>query len=218
MLRTALLCWGDSAIDLIITSPPYATAFLLLRYRPPKSLLLGFATTPAHRVRDQMMIGNREVSERSRRSYWERFQTEGKSLPKEIGQLILRIDSLNATKTVGFRRRNLPALLAKYFFDMKDVLQGMYASLKPGGYAFVVVGNSHTIAGDERVEIRTTTLLQEIARAIEFEVADPLSMDMLVSRDIFRKNAMSSEEIFGISASALDVSHKRFELRTGLTQ
>ena len=78
---------------------------------------------------------------------------------------------------------------------MKEVMGGMYRTLKPGRFAFVVVGNNHTIAGGHRVEIPTASFLQDIARIVGFEVGDALSMDMLVSREIFRKNAMASEEI-----------------------
>ena len=116
--------------------------------------------------------------------------------------LIRCIESLNASADVGFRRRNLPALLAKYFFDMKEVLEGIHRALKPGSLAFVVVGNNHTIAGGHRVDIRTASLLQDIAGTVGFEVSKALSMDMLVSRDIFKKNAMASEEILAFRKPA----------------
>ena len=51
-------------------------------------------------------------------------------------------------------------------------------ALKSGGNAFFVVGNNHTVAGGERVEIRTASLLQDIARRAGFEVGQPLSMEM----------------------------------------
>lgn len=187
--------FGEETIDVIITSPPYATALPYLDTDRLSLCYLGLLPRPEHRPRDQLMIGNREVSERVRRTYWTRFQEEAQTLPDSVQNLIRRIDSLNTSTNVGFRRRNLSALLAKYFFDMKEVIGGMYRALKPGSSAFVVVGNNHTIAGGHRVEIQTAKLLQDIANIVGFEVAEPLSMDMLVSRDIFRKNAMCSEEI-----------------------
>lgn len=187
--------WGESTVDVIITSPPYATALPYLDTDRLSLSYLGLLPRPVHRGRDQLMIGNREISEGLRRAYWTRFEEEYNTLPIAVQGLIRRIDSLNASINVGFRRRNLPALLAKYFFDMKEVIGSMYRALKPGSSAFVVVGNNHTIAGGHRVEIQTAHLLQDIANSVGFEVAESLSMDMLVSRDIFRKNAMSSEEI-----------------------
>jgi site-specific DNA-methyltransferase (cytosine-N4-specific) len=78
---------------------------------------------------------------------------------------------------------------------MRDVLQGIFSALKPGHSAFLVVGNNHTVAGGRRVEIQTAGLLKDIAKSLGFEVAESLSMEMLVSRDIFKKNAMTTEEI-----------------------
>lgn len=187
--------WGESVVDVIISSPPYATALPYLDTDRLSLCYLGLLPRPGHRARDQLMIGNREVSEGLRRAYWTRFEEDGQMLPAAVRDLIRHIASLNAPGNVGFRRRNLPALLAKYFFDMREVIGGMYRALKPGSMAFVIVGNNHTIAGGCRVEIQTASLLRDIASSAGFEVADSLSMDMLVSRDIFRTNAISSEEI-----------------------
>lgn len=187
--------WGENSVDVVITSPPYATALPYLDTDRLSLCYLGLLPRPEHRARDQRMIGNREVSDKLRRDYWSLFQAAQHELPASVGSLITRIESLNSGTSVGFRRRNLPALLSKYFFDMKDVLNGVHMALKPGAMAFVVVGNNHTVAGGHRVDIQTASLLQEVAEMVGLEVAESLSMDMLVSRDIFRKNAMGSEEI-----------------------
>lgn len=201
----ARLCgkiWGPNSVDVVITSPPYATALPYLDTDRLSLCYLGLLPRPEHRTRDQLMIGNREVSEGLRRQYWERFLTDATMLPERTQELIRRIETLNSGSNVGFRRRNLPALLAKYFFDMRDVVQGVFDALKPGSYAFIVVGNNHTIAGGHRVEIQTASLLKDIAESLGFEVAESLSMDMLVSRDIFKKNAMASEEILAFRKPA----------------
>ncbi len=193
--RECAKVWSANSIDVVITSPPYATALPYLDTDRLSLCYLGLLPRPEHRPRDQQMIGNREVTEGLRKSYWERFRIHESTLPDGVRDLILRIDSLNSASNVGFRRRNLPALLAKYFFDMTSVIEGIFNSLKPGRHAFVVVGNNHTIAGGHRVDIQTARLLQDIAQSVGLEVAESLPMDMLVSRDIFKKNAMTSEEI-----------------------
>lgn len=202
----ARLCgkiWKPNSVDVVITSPPYATALPYLDTDRLSLCYLGLLPRPEHRTRDQQMIGNREVSEGLRRQYWDRFLTDATMmLPERAQELIRRIETLNSGSNVGFRRRNLPALLAKYFFDMRDVIQGIFDALKPGSYAFVVVGNNHTIAGGHRVEIQTASLLKDIAESLGFDVAESLLMDMLVSRDIFKKNAMSSEEILAFRKPA----------------
>jgi len=187
--------WGRCSLDLIVTSPPYATALPYLDTDRLSLIYLGLLPRPDHRSKDQEMIGNREISEKVRRQYWDRFKSDGEQLPGDVRDLIWRVNSLNEKVEVGFRRRNLPALLAKYFFDMRDVMTGMHLALKPKRFANVVVGNNHTIAGGIRVDIQTPSLLRQVAQAVGFVATESLSMDMLISRDIFRKNAVSSEEI-----------------------
>lgn len=183
-------------IDAVVTSPPYATALPYLDTDRLSLCYLKLLSRPSHRAHDERMIGNREVTERKRRDYWSHFESEGtRVLPRAVTSLIRRIDHLNCGTDAGFRRQNLPALLSKYFFDMRAVLQGIHEVLRSGRFAFVVVGNNHTIAGGERVEISTSTLLAEIAQSVGFAVQQSVPMDMLISRDIFRKNASASEEI-----------------------
>jgi DNA modification methylase len=183
------------SVDVMITSPPYATALPYLDTDRLSLCYLGLLPRPEHRSRDQLMIGNREVTDRMRRDYLAQFHEHKADLPQSVSALIEKIEHLNDGTGAGFRRQNLPALLSKYFMDMRDVLAGAYSLLKPGGQAFVVVGNNHTIAGGERVDVPTAKILAELAGLLTFEVNPSLSMDMLVSRDIFKKNALATEEI-----------------------
>ncbi len=189
--------WPDvkGKVDAIITSPPYATALPYLDTDRLSLCYLGLLPRPEHRARDLLMIGNREVSEKMRREYLASYQKEKTDLPAAITGLIDKIDELNSNHDVGFRRRNLSALLFKYFSDMKRVIQSMNDALRPGGAAYIVVGNNHTTAGGERVDIETAQLLATLADQAGFIIEPSLSMDMLASRDIFRKNAMATEEI-----------------------
>ncbi len=195
--RAALAYWGAwrRKVDCIITSPPYATA---LPYIDTDRLSLSFLdllSRSAHRARDAQMIGNREVTERARRLYWEEFRRRTTNLPTSVVRLIERIEAANAEAGVGFRRRNLPALLARYFFDMLDVLGVFTEILRPGANVFVVIGNNHTIAGGRRVEIETDELMAELGERVGLKLVRKLGMEMLISRDIFRSNSCPSESI-----------------------
>jgi len=182
-------------IDAVITSPPYATALPYLDTDRLSLCYLGLLSRPEHRQKDQNMIGNREISEKQRLLYWNLFQSKKKSLPKSVASLIEKVSTLNSRIEVGFRRRNLPALLTKYFLDMQQVFAGTLTALRPGSPAYVVIGNNHTIAGGQRVEIATASLLVDIASQLGMRPEERIPMEMLVSRDIFKKNAVASEEI-----------------------
>ncbi len=182
-------------VDAVITSPPYATALPYLDTDRLSLIYLGFLTRQGQRQRDVQMIGNREITEKVRQEYWRIFGEVKTKLPESVVALIERIDTLNSTIEVGFRRRNLPSLLAKYFLDMKEVLFGIHQMLKPGATAYIVVGDNHTTAGNERVNISTAPLLSEIAETVGLQAGEHIPMEMLVSRDIFKKNAGASETI-----------------------
>lgn len=184
--------------DVVITSPPYATALPYLDTDRLSLIYLGLLTRAGHRKRDLLMIGNREITTGTRRDYWKRFESDGNLLPDNTRKLIERIHELNDVHYVGFRRRNLAALLSKYFFDMYDVIERILKLLKPGGTAFLVVGNNRTVAGGVPLEISTAQHLTEIAEGAGLVPTGGLSMDMLLSRDVFRKNAMNSEQIVAL--------------------
>lgn len=184
-------------VDAIITSPPYATALPYLDTDRLSILYLGLLTRSEQRRRDYQMIGNREITEKMRREFWEHFQATKQNLPTSVAVLIEKINALNsaADSEAGFRRKNLPALLGKYFSDMTKTLKGIYKILKLGAPAYIVIGNNHTVAGGEKVEIETAELLSEIAENIGFEIGEHIAMEMLTSREIFKKNAVASEKI-----------------------
>ena len=140
-------------VDAVITSPPYATALPYLDTDRLSLCFLGLLPRDEHRERDQDMIGNREITDKAKKSFWRELSSGHHGLPKSAADLISKIYHLNHKTDAGFRRRNLPPLLYKYFHDMKQVFVGMQEVLKPGASAFVVVGNNHTIAGGLRVDI-----------------------------------------------------------------
>lgn len=190
-----LLAGQRGRIDAIITSPPYATALPYLDTDRLSLCYLGLLPRPQHRQRDYQMIGNREITERQRQLNWQEYQQRRTELPVEITRVIDLIDTLNRQTEVGFRRRNLPALLARYFLDMQQVFKIFIKLLKPGAPAYVVVGNNHTIAGGQRVEIETDKLLVQLGESVGLRLEEMISMEMLVSRDIFKENASNAETI-----------------------
>ena len=155
-------------VDAVITSPPYATALPYLDTDRLSLCFLGLLDRSHHRSRDREMIGNREITDKERNELWQAFCDGQAALPSSISTLVKKIYSLNEDADVGFRRRNLPALLYKYFSDMAIVFEGMMRLLRPGANAFVVAGNNHTIAGGQRVDINTVELLKELAEAKGF--------------------------------------------------
>jgi len=190
----AILGNGHRSVAAVVTSPPYATALPYIDTDRLSLLFLKLLPRGDHRAREQLMIGNREITDRARRHYWESFQRSRDVLPRSITSLVERIERLNRRSDVGFRRRNMGALLGRYFLDMREVLYGLSRVVRRRAPVFFVVGDNHTYAGGERTEIKTAQLLGELAESLGcYVLEDSIPMEMLVSRDIFRRNATASE-------------------------
>lgn len=184
------------ACDMLITSPPYATALPYIDTDRLSLIVLGLLPRKEHRNCESQLIGNREVSEGQRQELWETYQTRRSELPSAISDLIDTLAKENHRADVGFRRRNLPALLAKYFVDMTDAFHSAHQMMQPGAYAFYVVGNnSTTVNGNQRIEIPTNEFLWQIGKRVGWSGEQRVEMELLPSRDIFRKNRGSQETI-----------------------
>ena len=191
----ALLPRCTGSFDALITSPPYATA---LPYLDTDRLsLVSLCSVPRSRFPElnRQMIGNREVTEKQRQELWQGYMSRRGDLPEAVTAIIDRIDGHNSTNSVGFRRRNLPALLSKYFLDMRDSMEASYNMLKNGSTSFYVVGNNSTKIGEETIVIPTDRILWEIGKSIGYEPVRTIDMELIQSRDIFKDNRGSAETI-----------------------
>ncbi len=181
--------------DVIVTSPPYATALPYLDTDRLSLFYLNLLPKAEHRIRYLNMIGNREINDGYRKKYMDEFKSRKHELPVTVTQATELIEKLNTGTGAGFRRKNLPALLARYFLDMKKVFETFKVLLKPNAPAYAVVGNNHTIAGGQRVEIETDKWLGQIGESSGLKLENEISMELLVSRDIFRNNTGTAEMI-----------------------
>jgi len=186
--------------SLLVTSPPYATALPYIDTDRLSLIVLGLLSRKDHRSREELMIGNRETLESQRQAMWDGYQAKRKELPESICSFIDDLAHHHHGDQVGFRRRNLPALLAKYFTDMADAMSSAKSLMKPGAYGFYVVGNNSTNVDGRRVEIPTDRFLWEIASKVGWNQEKLVSMELLPSRDIFRMNRGSAETILVLSA------------------
>ena len=182
-------------VDAVITSPPYATALPYIDTDRLSLIFLGLLPREQHNSRDSLMIGNREITRKDRTAYWADYEKNRLLLPEDTRALIEQINQLNKEGPAGFRRKNLSALLAKYFIDMRQAMQDQFALLRSGGSMFLVVGSNRTTAGRRSIEINTPDHLAAIAGSIGFRKVEDTPMEMLVSRSIYKKNAIASESI-----------------------
>jgi site-specific DNA-methyltransferase (cytosine-N4-specific) len=187
-------------VDLLITSPPYATALPYLDTDRLSLIVLGLLPRKNHGEAERKMVGTREISERERKEAWRNYENRRTELPLEISTLIDKIAQINHADGIGFRRRNLPALLGKYFLSMLDAMRSAHSLMKNGAPAFYVVGNNSTEVGGEKIIIPTDDFLYLIGEKAGWTPVEKIPMELLSSRDIFKENRGSSETILCFKA------------------
>jgi DNA methylase len=155
---------GNGEIDMVVTSPPYATALPYIDTDRLPMYLLGLLNPESSKKIKAKLIGERDLPDRERVTVEDEFAARYDELmmPKQAKELISKILDLNRRGEVGFRRRNVAANLYRYFSGMSKTVSELVRVLRKGGSCAMVIGDNYTIAGgDTKVDIPTTKLLEQ---------------------------------------------------------
>ena len=186
-----------NSVDVVITSPPYATALPYVDTDRLSLFAFGFTDRNSFRRLEKTLIGNREITKSKRTQLDEELETNFKKpiLPRKIIQVLKKIYLLNKNSDVGFRRKNTAALLYKYFIDMHQGINQISQVLKKNKLAFFVVGNNKTTAGNKKIDIPTDDFIGLIAQANNFKLVEKISMAVQKPYMIHSKNSINTESI-----------------------
>jgi hypothetical protein len=184
-------------IDSIITSPPYATALPYLDTNRLSLAFLRLANKQRRRQLDSEMIGNREIGLKTRTELEQEFlgDYEHNPLPPEVKECIKKVYELNVHSEVGFRRKNMAALLYKYFMDMYHSMIKMRQVLKPGASIAIIIGNNLTKAGGEEVVIQTDRFLRLIGQSIGMRFMEEIPISVTTEDLAHVKHAIRENKI-----------------------
>lgn len=137
---------ADDSVDLIVTSPPYASnAIDYMRAHKFSLVWLGYSVDDLGGAREQCIGGEATTD----------FIFE--DLPPGTSDIVARVISLDAKKGKSLHR---------YYSEMTRVLREMYRVLRPGKAAVLVVASS-IMRG---IDTQTQVCLSEIGEAIGFQV------------------------------------------------
>lgn len=137
---------ASGAVDLIVTSPPYASnAIDYMRAHKFSLVWFGHDIASLSQKRKEY-IGGEEVS---------RFEFE--DMPEAVQSIIEEIESLDEKRAL---------VLHRYYSEMRRALREMYRVLRPGKAAVVVVGSSVMRGRDTE----TQRCLAAIGETVGFEV------------------------------------------------
>lgn len=186
-----------SGVDVVITSPPYATALPYIDTNRLNMLILDGLHASRRVPIEAEMTGTREITKTCRVSYEQKieagdFEGIGSALAREI---VGKIHAQNSAADVGFRRKNMAALLYMYFRDMSCVMRGLHRVVKPGGYICIVIGDTRTTTGQERIVIRTTEVLRETAGLLGWKTIQDIPIHVTVERYIHMNHSITENNI-----------------------
>ncbi len=140
------LALEDSSVDLIVTSPPYASnAIDYMRAHKFSLVWLGHSISTLGETRKRY-IGGESITD-----------VDFVKLPEYSANIVEEMGGLDARKG---------RVLHRYYSEMTGSLREMFRVLRPGRAAIVVVGSSEM----RGVDTQTGKCLAEIGRSIGFEV------------------------------------------------
>jgi len=182
---------GDQSIDLILTSPPYATALPYIDTDRLSMLVLFGMKSSTRRPIERSLVGSREVTTRARRKLEQRIIDGGGGLPEDVQKYLLSLLSRVTEADVGFRRKNMPALLLRFFEDMSQVMRNCRTVLRTGGEAIIVIGDNRMRLNQEYERIPTTDFVEAIAKESGFRLVERIDISVTTENLVHIKNAIT---------------------------
>lgn len=177
------------SIDFVLTSPPYATALPYIDTDRLSLLVLLGMTATDRRPLEQHLTGSREITA-SERVLFEAELSRDNGLPENLLTFLRELHTTISQADVGFRRKNMPALLLRFFLDMKQVLGNVYWAMKQNSLATVVLGDNVTNVDGHPIVIPTTKLVESLGKSIGLELLEEIPITV-TTEDLFHiKNAI----------------------------
>jgi DNA modification methylase len=147
----------SDSVDLVFTSPPYPTDIEYTRQTRAELFFLGFIQD----MDDVRAIKKRMVRGSPKNIYKTDDNERFVAKYKKVQEVSAAIHEVTKDKNWGW---DYPRMVREYFGDMLLVLREMHRTVRPGGWALLVVGDQ-TCKG---VMIPATDILREIGRDLGF--------------------------------------------------
>jgi site-specific DNA-methyltransferase (cytosine-N4-specific) len=185
--------------DAVITSPPYETALPYIDTQRLSLVLFGHVDAAGLQTTEKELIGAREISTTERRQLEDDIGGRN-GLPHEITDLCRELLAAASRQGNGFRRRNRPALLYRYFRNMAAFFANLRSTMRPGARVALVVGTNRTTLSGREYVIDTPRLLTLVGRHAGFDQATEYPMDTYQRYDLHQRNSIDREVLLVLTA------------------
>lgn len=186
--------------DAIITSPPYETALPYIDTQRLSLILFGDIKATEVQATEKALIGAREIGGRERHELEEMIRTGDRDLPRSVIGICQELLHAASKPGNGFRRRNRPALVYRYFRSMARFFTTVVSAVRPAGYVALVVGPNRTALGGKEFRIDTPSLLIAVAEHLGYTLVEQRSMDAYPRYDLHQQNSIVAEKLIIVAA------------------
>lgn len=188
---------AKGSVNAVVTSPPYATALPYIDTDRLSILLLCGVPSDERSQIEESLTGSREIRNGDRREFEVAIENARfESAPSPTARAIVtKVHELNKNANVGFRRKNMAALLLRYFNDMTKVFRNLDVCLKAGASAFFVIGDNITIAGEQEVIIKSADVLTETAKYLGWKIRERIPITVTTENRRHAKHSITENDI-----------------------
>jgi hypothetical protein len=146
-------------------------------------LLCGVPSAERSQI-EESLTGSREIRNGDRREFEASIEHAlFDSVPSLTARAIVtKVHRLNKSADVGFRRKNMAALLLRYFGDMTKVFRNLDVCLKPGASAFFVI-------------IKSADVLTETAEDLGWKIRERIPITVTTENRRHAKNSITENDI-----------------------
>lgn len=186
---------AEGCVDLVVTSPPYATALPYIDTDRLSLLVLFGLNASDRRPLEHGLIGSREITPSHRAEFEGAIETSAREFPAPTARLLRAVAAKMDHPKAGFRRRNMPALLYRYFEGMRDTLLNVARAVRPGGQVFMVMGDNLTSNGAEEIPVPTAKLVGDLAEAAGLTHVETIPITVTTENYKHIKNAIKDNVV-----------------------
>ena len=182
-------------VGCVLSSPPYATALPYIDTCRLSIALLGLATVQEIRRLDSSLVGSREIQTQERLSLEEAIEDNTHNVAEGVRQLCRALKEAYDPNRDGFRRRNTPAVVYRYFAGMTRVMAMAEKYLTKGGRLAFIVGPNRTSLGGVTHLIDTPALLAVTGTHVGLELRHMHKLNAYSRYDVHSHNSIREEQL-----------------------
>lgn len=187
----------DDGVDIVITSPPYATALPYIDTNRLNMLILDGINAAKRVPVEAQMTGTREITKTTRQHFEDLILSGdfGDIISETARSIIEKIFRENNCESVGFRKKNMAALIYMYFEDMSKVMASLNSVVKKGGHICIVIGDTKTTTGVETTAIKTTAVLRETGCHLGWELIHDIPISVTLEKYLHIHHSITENDI-----------------------